>query len=549
MNRKKGGLGESGKGVLEIANAGKYFSVTGDRLQGTYELIAHNPKGLRRVFDMYFPPKSVEIVSPAKPSITLEDDEILQRAGNAKNGEAFKKLFAGDWSDYSSQSEADMALCCMLAFWCGNNAEQIDRLFRQSGLYRQKWGREDYRTQTIGKAIESTKEPYQGKKPESATACKTETRLIFPDIMKGFAERFAGAYSEISEAPKVFYYFGVLTCLGSYLSGRIKLNTLLNVQPRLYVVFLGPSGRGRKSTPITIGTEFFLNVVDDFSILHHANSGEGLGVHLEKHRNTLLCYDEFLGFVAKAVQKGNTLLGTVTTLFEKNAYQTATKDKQLVIEDAHLSMLGACTTDTWERCWEADFTAIGLNNRLFLVPGAMDTFVSIPPRLDENVWRDLRDELRTLYSHALKIKEYSLTPQAYALYDTWYKEKLDHKSVHAVRLDQYALRFMLLFAVNEQKDEIDTEIVRDVIDLVEWEHKVRQQLDPIDVDNEMAKVETRIRRALMSGPKSKRELQQRTAASRSGKWIWGNALQNLIHDEEVRYDQKDKLYFLVNENV
>ena len=45
-------------------------------------------------------------------------------------------------------------------------------------------------------------------------------------------------------------------------------------------------------------------------------------------------------------------------------------------------LLAACTTDTWERCWEADFTAIGLNNRLFLVPGVMAKYVSIPPRLD-----------------------------------------------------------------------------------------------------------------------------------------------------------------------
>ena len=45
----------------------------------------------------------------------------------------------GDYSDYPSQSEADLALCNKLAFWCGNNPEQIDRLFCQSKLYRKKW--------------------------------------------------------------------------------------------------------------------------------------------------------------------------------------------------------------------------------------------------------------------------------------------------------------------------------------------------------------------------------------------------------------------------
>ena len=74
----------------------------------------------------------------------------------------------------------------------------------------------------------------------------------------------------------------------------------------------------------------------------------------------------------------------------------------------------------------------------------------------------------------------------------------------------------------------------------------RRQGDTI-LDNESAKIETRIRRALATGARSKRELQQRTAAARSGKWLWNNALQNLVNDEEIRYDSRSKLYRLVTE--
>ncbi len=70
----------------------------------------------------------------------------------------------GDYSDYPSQSEADLALCNELAFWCGNNPEQIDRLFRQSKLYRQKWdqkhGGKTYGEMTILKAIQNTTETF-----------------------------------------------------------------------------------------------------------------------------------------------------------------------------------------------------------------------------------------------------------------------------------------------------------------------------------------------------------------------------------------------------
>ena len=34
-----------------------------------------------------------------------------------------------------------MAFVSMLCFWCGNVEEQIDRIFRSSGLMRDKWDR------------------------------------------------------------------------------------------------------------------------------------------------------------------------------------------------------------------------------------------------------------------------------------------------------------------------------------------------------------------------------------------------------------------------
>ena len=65
---------------------------------------------------------------------SLGDDEILDRAPNAVNGQKFTRLFNGDTSAHPSQSEADLAFCDMLAFWTGRDADQVDRLFRQSGL-------------------------------------------------------------------------------------------------------------------------------------------------------------------------------------------------------------------------------------------------------------------------------------------------------------------------------------------------------------------------------------------------------------------------------
>jgi hypothetical protein len=49
---------------------------------------------------------------------------------------------AGEWEKlYGSQSDADMAMLSILAFWCGCDEEQMDRIFRTTGLMHDKWDR------------------------------------------------------------------------------------------------------------------------------------------------------------------------------------------------------------------------------------------------------------------------------------------------------------------------------------------------------------------------------------------------------------------------
>ena len=83
-------------------------------------------------------------------------DTVISNLRAQKNREKFNSLFeSGDISRYGSHSEADLALCCMLAFRTGNRPELIDAVFRKSALYRKKWERDDYREETIRKAIAS----------------------------------------------------------------------------------------------------------------------------------------------------------------------------------------------------------------------------------------------------------------------------------------------------------------------------------------------------------------------------------------------------------
>jgi hypothetical protein len=62
-----------------------------------------------------------------------------------------------------------LALCGMLAFWTGGDNAKMDTLFRQSGLYREKWDREDYRDRTITEALNGKTEFYQTPKTVKRT--------------------------------------------------------------------------------------------------------------------------------------------------------------------------------------------------------------------------------------------------------------------------------------------------------------------------------------------------------------------------------------------
>ena len=101
---------------------------------------------------------SVSTVRAIFAAFDLTDQELIERARGASR--KFNRLWCGDITGYASQSEADLALCNMLAYWTGCDAARIDHLYRLSGLMRKKWERDDYRRATIQKAVHDCCEVY-----------------------------------------------------------------------------------------------------------------------------------------------------------------------------------------------------------------------------------------------------------------------------------------------------------------------------------------------------------------------------------------------------
>ena len=153
---------------VEMYETTRYFTITGDTLNSDVMEVHDCSTGINEVHRLFVQNKTAKSKSKkASKKTKLSDDEVLDKAYNASNGDDFKALFEGAWQQkYQSQSEADMALCMHLAFWTGKDETQMDRLFKSSKLYREKWDKSHYgdgRTygqEVVQRALDNTDECY-----------------------------------------------------------------------------------------------------------------------------------------------------------------------------------------------------------------------------------------------------------------------------------------------------------------------------------------------------------------------------------------------------
>ena len=164
------------KGKFEMYDKGRYFIMTGNPLDPDDVLpVVDCTESIKPLHEKYLsaekPKKSVPAVNSACIPADMTVYEIMEKALTSKSGDKFRRLYNGDFSDYPSHSEADMAFCNMLAFWCGRDTAKMDDIFRNSGLMREKWDRKTsgstYGKIMLNKAVENCQEVYNPQKTDN----------------------------------------------------------------------------------------------------------------------------------------------------------------------------------------------------------------------------------------------------------------------------------------------------------------------------------------------------------------------------------------------
>ena len=152
--------GERRSGSVEMYDSGRYFCMSGAHLDGTPTAIEERTEVLAALHRELLGAQAQPSQNGHRARFHAPtDDELIGRMRAAANGAKFARLWNGDTSGYPSQSDADLALANILVWWTDGDAVRADRLFRQSGLMRDKWDERHYangRTygqETIGKAV------------------------------------------------------------------------------------------------------------------------------------------------------------------------------------------------------------------------------------------------------------------------------------------------------------------------------------------------------------------------------------------------------------
>lgn len=171
---------------VEVYDRGRFFTITSRALEGCQREPEERQADIDGILEALGPKETTSTLGGSGascPTGPIPDADLYQRIERSKQGPKFTRLWNGDISGYESHSEADMALCNILAFWCRNDETQIDRMFRGSGLFRSKWdekrGSISYGAMTIITAVEHRIEIYDpwGGVSDGAAHGESETIL------------------------------------------------------------------------------------------------------------------------------------------------------------------------------------------------------------------------------------------------------------------------------------------------------------------------------------------------------------------------------------
>ncbi|WP_427108648.1 DUF927 domain-containing protein [Lysinibacillus xylanilyticus] len=182
----KGTGKKSSKYGLEVYSYGRYFTFTGDR-ENENE-IQERTNEVTELLETYFTRDEMaayaNVVIPKGVTNTENDSVTWQRMFKSKQGEKIQAMYRGELIINNDHSSTDLSLCDALAFWCDKDFWKMDRMFRQSGLMRNKWderrGELLYGEKTLIRAISTKIKTVSDYQKQNEVLKEESDSFVFP---------------------------------------------------------------------------------------------------------------------------------------------------------------------------------------------------------------------------------------------------------------------------------------------------------------------------------------------------------------------------------
>jgi hypothetical protein len=221
---------------IEIYRERRFMTVTGRHLAWcSPPTIAQGGRALAQLFRRVTAerlPSDIKLGGAPTPNSVSEAERrrVIREATDGPDGAKFSKLWTGDWSDYPSPSEADLALCRILARHCGCRNQLVDALFRTAKLFRAKWDRVSssegltYGQMTVSKAVKRARRELKAKFAIYSGNDVTESRYplqrwVIDELCPAQSLNILVGNSNIGKSPLV-YQAGICVASGVPFLGR-----------------------------------------------------------------------------------------------------------------------------------------------------------------------------------------------------------------------------------------------------------------------------------------------------------------------------------------
>lgn len=487
---------------VELYDNDRFFTVTGWAITDVGTVAIENRQTeLNALYAELFPPEQPKTErQPQTPgAIPQDDEELLTRMFAASNGAAIHALWHGDTSGHNGDdSSADLALCMHLAFWTGRDEQRMDRLFRRSGLYREKWERQDYRDRTIGKAIDGTAEVYREpedvyerlkwmveeptEEPEAATP--EERNPLDVDVTEGlnlgWIDDCTALMHELTGSQVSFNQLTALVTAAAAIQRKARVRLSFGtIFPNIYAGIVAPSTSFRKSTAMNQARSFLHTAMLENLIIPAHGSVEGLMQQLSETPNALMIRDEVAPLLASdKVRYLKDMKQTLTELYGCEPVKRRLRMEEIKITSPYLNVLGATTPDKFYSSTTPSDWADGFLPRwLWALPEGDPYWDATPTMMTvETIARIQKLILPLMNLDKREEKDFILQGESLAMWSKWRidAEKaafaVDDENAAAIigRYATYAIKFALILAsVNDSWGIITEATMQTAINLAD----------------------------------------------------------------------------------